>query len=103
MQCAECLVVKGGARRAKLPKIIPCKGAAQADLKRTFCWRHSLQARFTALLRRADEGRVSASPFSCSSSVEAERLKPRVLVGLVGDMANGCCEEDAMPCVGLMD
>jgi hypothetical protein len=64
----------------------------------TFCWRHSLQARFTAVLRR-DEGRVS-SPFSWSSSLEAERLNPRVLVGLVGDMANGCCE---IPCVGLAE
>lgn len=52
----------------------------------TFCWRHSLQARLTAVLRRADDGRVS-SPFSFSSSLDAERLKPRVLVGDVGEMA----------------
>jgi hypothetical protein len=53
----------------------------------TFCWRHSLQARFTAVLRRDDdEGRVSPSPFS-SSSLDADRLNPRcVLVGL----AKGC-------------
>jgi hypothetical protein len=65
----------------------------------TFCWRHSLQARFTAVLRR-DEGRVSPSPLSWSSSLEAERLNPRVLVGLVGDMAKACWE---MPCVGLAE
>jgi hypothetical protein len=65
----------------------------------TFCWRHSLHARFTAVLRRDDDGRVSPS-FSCSSSLEAERLKPRVLVGLVGEMAKACC---ASPCVGLID
>jgi hypothetical protein len=54
----------------------------------TFCWRHSLQARFTAVLRRDDDdGRVSPSPLS-SSSLDADRLKPRewVLVGL----AKGC-------------
>jgi hypothetical protein len=62
----------------------------QSRKRLTFCWRHSLQARFTAVLRREDEGRVSPSPFSLSSSLEAERLKPRVLVGLVGDMAKGC-------------
>jgi hypothetical protein len=41
-------------------------------------------------VRRDDEGRVSPSPFSWSSSLEAERLNPLVLVGLVGDRANGC-------------
>lgn len=68
--------------------------------RHTFCWRHSLQARFTAVLRRADDGRVS-SPFSLSSSLEAERLKPRALVGLVGEIANAWWAD--VPCVGLMD
>lgn len=54
----------------------------------TFCWRHSLHARFTAVLRRDEDGRVSPSPFSCSSSVEAERLKPRCT--LVGEVAREC-------------
>jgi hypothetical protein len=54
-----------------------------------------LQARFTAVLRRADDGRVSPSPFSCSSSLEAERLNPRVLVGLP---AKGCCTGDIDTC-----
>lgn len=52
----------------------------------TFCWRHSLQARFTAMLRRAEAGREpSASPFwKSSSSLDAERLKPRCwLCGLL--------------------
>lgn len=68
--------------------------------KRTFCWRHSLQARFTAVLRRDDDdGRVS-SPFSCSSSLDADRLNPRTLVGLVGERAKAWWAE--VPCVGLM-
>lgn len=48
----------------------------------TFCWRHSLQARFTAMLRRPEGGREpSASPFwKSSSSLDAERLKPRCWV-----------------------
>lgn len=58
-----------------------------------------MQARFTAVLRREDDGRPS-SPFSFSSSLEAERLNPRVLVGEVGEMAKGCW---VMPCVGDMD
>jgi hypothetical protein len=54
----------------------------------TFCWRHSLQARLTAVLRRDDdEGRVSPSPLSASSSVEADRLNP--LCGFVG-LAKEC-------------
>jgi hypothetical protein len=56
-----------------------------------------LQARFTAVLRREDDG--LSSPFS-SSSLDAERLNPRVLVGEVGEMAKGCW---VMPCVGDMD
>lgn len=60
------------------------------DPLRTFCWRHSLQARLTAVFLREEEGRASPSPFSFSSSLEAERLKPREVVGV--NEANGCCE-----------
>jgi len=76
-----------------LPRTPPCA----VRLLLTFCWRHSLQARLTAVLRR-DDGRVSPSS---SSSVEAERLKPRVWA-LRGEVAKGCCK---MPCgvVGDMD
>lgn len=58
----------------------------------TFCWRHSLHARFTAVLRRdEDDGRVSPSPFS-SSSLDAERLKPRawLLLGLAKGCGRAC-------------
>lgn len=58
----------------------------------TFCWRHSLHARFTAVLRRDDDdGRVSPSPFS-SSSLDAERLKPRawLLLGLAKGCGRAC-------------
>jgi hypothetical protein len=66
-----------------------------------FCWRHSLQARFTAVLRRDDdEGRVSPSPLS-SSSVDAERLKPRVCV-LLG-LAKGCGRPGSPGVVGDME
>jgi len=69
----------------------------------TFCWRHSLHARFTAVLRRDDEeGRVSPSPLlSSSSSLEAERLNPRVwaLLGL----AKGCGWPVSPGVVGDMD
>jgi hypothetical protein len=40
-----------------------------------------------------------SSPFS-SSSLDAERLNPRVLVGDVGEMTKGCWD---IPCVGDMD
>lgn len=67
----------------------------------TFCWRHSLHARFTAVLRRDDdEGRVSPSPFS-SSSLDAERLKPRVCV-LLG-LWNGCGRPGSPGVVGDME
>lgn len=67
----------------------------------TFCWRHSLQARFTAVLRRDDdEGRVSPSPFS-SSSLLAERLNPLVWV-LLG-LWNGCGSPFSPGVVGDME
>jgi len=76
--------------------MLACAHSASCSSILTFCWRHSLQARFTAVLRREDDGRVS-SPFSFSSSLEAERLNPRVLVGDVGERAKGCWH---IPCEG---
>jgi hypothetical protein len=76
-------------------------------IARTFCWRHSLHALFTAACRLECGRPPASSPFSASSSLEAGRLKvcPRALVGLfayeswtpcvpgvVGDMESiGCC------------
>jgi hypothetical protein len=52
------------------------------------------------LRRDDDDGRVSPSPFSRSSSLEAERLNPRVLVGLMALLAKGCCDSVVVGVVG---
>jgi hypothetical protein len=52
------------------------------------------------LRRDDDDGRVSPSPFSRSSSLEAERLNPRVLVGLMALLAKGCCDSTVVGVVG---
>ena len=79
--------------------LYPSLASAFAGL--TFCWRHSLHARFTAVLRRDDDdGRASPSPLS-SSSLEAERLNPRAVV-LLG-LAKGCGRPWSPGVVGDME